>query len=172
MEVPYKMPPTIRPMIRLSPPSKIGAASISEMEAVMSLDEASKSYVYGMPMRGITVESTANVTQNGHEGKHLKGYISLAGSSNTFPVETYIIMAPECILSIEVIGPEASSMINEVLSWIDFQKTGVSTKKPKAKESSGRSIWEYVSMAMILVAACYAIFSSVNSRRKKKTSLG
>jgi hypothetical protein len=127
--VPYKMPPTIRPMIRLLPPNKDGAASIAEMRVDVSLDEAAKSYARGMPMRGYTIESTAKVVHSGHEGRHIKGHMSLAGSPNTTPVEVYIIITPECILSIEVVGTKATSMINDVLSWIAFKPVKGPSKK-------------------------------------------
>jgi hypothetical protein len=120
-DVPYKMPPTIRPMIRLLSPGKDGSVSIREMKLAMSLDEAVKGYVRGMPMRGFTIESTAEVIQDGHEGRHIKGYLSLAGSPNTIPVEVYIIMTQESILSVEVVSTKAPSMITDVLSWIIFK---------------------------------------------------
>lgn len=120
-DVPYKMPPTIRPMIRLLSPNKDGSASIAEMRKDVSLDEATKSYARGMPMRGFTIKSTAKIIQDGHEGRHIKGHLSLAGRPDTIPVEVYIIMTPECILSVEVAGTKATSMIKDVLSWIAFK---------------------------------------------------
>ena len=117
-DVPDKMPPTIRPMIRLLSPNKDGSVSIAEMRKDVSLDEAAKSYSLGMPMRGFTIKSTAKIIQDGHEGRHIKGYLSLAGSPDTIPVEACIIMTPECILSVEVVGKTATSMIKDVLSWI------------------------------------------------------
>ncbi len=74
-----------------------------------------------MPMRGFTIASTAKVIHNGHEGRHIKGHLSLAGRPNTIPVEVYIIMTQECILSVEVVGTKATSIINDVLSWIAFK---------------------------------------------------
>jgi hypothetical protein len=127
--VPYKMPPLIRPMIRLLPPGKDGSVSIGEMKVDVSLDEAVKSYARGMPMRGFTIESTGKVIQNGHEGRHFKGHLSLAGSPNTIPVEVYIIITQECILSVEVVGAKAPSMINDVLSWIAFKPVTDPPKK-------------------------------------------
>lgn len=120
-DVPYKMPPTLRPMIRLLSPNKDGSASIAEMRVDVSLDEAARSHARGMPMRGFTITSTARVIQNGHEGRHIKGHLSLAGRPDTIPVEVYMMMTPECILSIEVVGAKATSMINDVLSWIAFK---------------------------------------------------
>ena len=102
---------------------------LAEMKVAMSLDEAAKSYARGMPMRGFTIESTAKVNQNGHEGRHIKGYLSLAGSPNTIPVEVYIIMTQECILSVEVVGTKAPSMVNDVLSWITFKPVTDPSKK-------------------------------------------
>ena len=128
-DVPYKMPPTIRPMIRLLAPGKDRSAFIGEMKVGVSLDEAAKSYVRGMPMRGFTIESTAKVIQNGHEGTHIKGNLSLAGSPNTIPVEVYIIITQECILSVEVVGTKAPSMINDVLNWITFKPVTEPSKK-------------------------------------------
>lgn len=108
-------------MIRLLSPNKDGSASIAEMRKDVSLDEAAKSYARGMPMRGYTIETTAKVIQNGYEGRHIKGHLSLAGRPDTIPVEVYIIMTPDCILSVEVAGTNAPSMINDVLSWIAFK---------------------------------------------------
>jgi hypothetical protein len=120
-DVPYKMPPTIRPMIRLLSPNKDGSASIAEMGKYVSLDEATMSYARGMPMRGFTIKSTAKIIQDGHEGRHIQGHLSLAGRPDTIPVEVYIIMTPECILSVEVAGTKATSMIKDVLIWIAFK---------------------------------------------------
>ncbi len=128
-DVPYKMPPTIRPMIRLVSPNKDGSASIGEMKVDVSLDEAAKSYARGMPMRGFTIDSTAKVIQNGHEGRHIKGHLSLAGRPDTIPVEVYMILTQECILSVEVVGKNATSMINDVLSWIAFKPVKGPPKK-------------------------------------------
>lgn len=128
-DVPYKMPQTIRPMIRLLSPGKDGAASIGEMKLTMSLDDAAKSYARGMPMRGFTIESTAKVSQSGHEGRHIRGYLSLAGSPDRIPVEVYILMTQECILSVEVVGPKAPSVMNDVLSWIVFKPVTDSSKE-------------------------------------------
>jgi hypothetical protein len=128
-DVPYKMPPTIRPMIRLSSPGKDGSASIGEMKVIVSLGEAAKSYARGMPMRGFTIQSTAKVIHRGHEGRHIKGYLSLAGIPKTIPVEVYMIMTQECILSVEVVGARAPSMINDVLSWITFKPVTDPSKK-------------------------------------------
>ena len=108
-------------MIRLLSPGKDGSASIGQMKVAISLDEAAKSYAYGMPMRGFTIESTAKVIQDGYEGRHFKGYLSLAANPNKIPVAVYIIMTQECILSLEVVGTKAPSMINDVLSWITFK---------------------------------------------------
>jgi hypothetical protein len=166
-QVPYQMPPTIRPMIRLVPPSKDGTASISEMKAIVSLNEAAKSYIRGMPMRGITIDSTADVIQNGLEGRHIKGHLSLAGREITFPFEAYILMAGDCILSVEVVSAEASSLINEVLSWIDFQAAVVPSKAPDANGASGRSLWEYLGIVVVLLAIGYAIFNSKRTSKKR-----
>ncbi len=72
-------------------------------------------------MRGFTIESTAKVIQNGHEGRYIKGYLSLAGNPNKIPVAVYIIMTQECILSVEVVSTKAPTMINDVLGWIIFK---------------------------------------------------
>jgi hypothetical protein len=125
---PYKMPPPIRPMIRLLSPDKDGSASIGQMKVAISLDEAAQSYSRGMPMRGFAVESTAKVIQNGHEGRHVKGYLSLAGNPTRIPVAVYIMMTKECILSVEVVSTKAPTMINDVMSWIIFKSV---TDPPK-----------------------------------------
>lgn len=173
MQVPNQMPPTVRPMIRLMPPGKAGTVSISEMKVLMSLDEATKTYVRGMPMRGITMETTTGVVLKGHEGKHIKGRLSFSQPPVTIPVEVYIIMTQECILSVEVQSTEASSMINEVLSWIEFQTGAISSKVPDKNATAGRSFWEYLGMGVVLFAAGYAIFSfKLHSKKKSKSSPG
>jgi hypothetical protein len=131
-EVPYQMPPAIRPMMRLLPPGKSGTVSIGEMKAAVSLDEAAKRYARGIPMRGVTIDSTTPVTLQGHEGRHIKGHRSVGASTSTVPVEVYIIMTPESILSVEVISHDASSMINDVLTWIDFQAPASPSKASNA----------------------------------------
>lgn len=165
-DVSYQMPPTVRPMIRLVPPGKDGTASISEMKVVTSLDEAAKRYVRGMPMRGIAIDSAANVIQNGHEGKHVKGHLAPAGNSQTFPVEVYIIMTQECILSVEVISKEASPMINEVLSWIEFQTAAVSSKDSNTHGSAGRRFWLYLGMSVFFMVVGYAVYHFNSSHRR------
>ena len=115
------MPPTIRPMIRLLSPGKDGSASIGEIKVIVSLDEAAKGFARGMPMRGFTIQSTTKLIHHGHEGRHIKGYLSLAGIPKTIPVEVYLMMTQECILSVEVVGTKAPSMINDVVSWITFK---------------------------------------------------
>jgi hypothetical protein len=159
-EVPYQMPPAIRPMVRLIPPTKDGTVSISQMKPLMSLDEAAKSYIRGMPMRGFAVESSSNVSQSGHEGKRIIGHMSFADRDITFPVEVFILKTEDCILSVEVISKDASSMLNEVLSWIDLQAVPLPAEAPDAKRPTGRSFWEYVGIGAVLLAVGYAIFDS------------
>ena len=166
-EVPFQMPQAIRPMIRLIPPTEDGTASISEMKPLMSLDEATKSYVRGMPMRGISVDATSNVSQNGHDGRRIKGHMSLAGRDITFPVEAFILETEDCILTVEVISKDASSMLNEVLSWIDFQAEPLPAKAPDANGTAGRSFWEYVGIGVVLLAVGYAICNSKFTHKRR-----
>jgi hypothetical protein len=166
-EVPYQMPPAIRPMIRLIPPTKDGTASISEMKPLISLDEAAKTYIRAMSVRGITVDSTSNVSQNGHEGRRIKGHMSFADRDITFPVEAFILETEDCILSVEVISKSASSMLNEILSWIDFQADAVPAKARDTSGTARRSFWEYVGFGVVLMAVGYAIFNSKFTRNKR-----
>lgn len=168
MQVPYQMPPTtVRPMFRLMPPSKSGTVSISEMKVLMSLDEAAKTYARGMPMRGITIDSATGVVLKGHEGKHIKAHLSFSQPPLTIPVEIYIIMTQKFILIVEVQSTEASSMINEVLSWIDFQADAAPAKEPDANGTAGRSFWEYAGIGVVLLALGYAIFNSKFTHKKR-----
>lgn len=80
-------------------------------------------------MRGFVIESTAKVIQNGHEVRHIKGHLSIAGNPNKIPVAVYIILTPECILSVEVVSTKAPTMINDVLSWIVFKRVTEPAKK-------------------------------------------
>lgn len=169
-QVPYQMPPAIRPMIRLIPPIKDGTVSISEMKPIMSLDEAVERYIRGMPMRGISVDSTSNLSQNGHQGRLIKGHMSFAGHEITFPAEAFILVTEDCILSVEVNGKNASSMLNEVLGWIDFQDDAVPSKVRDAGGTAGRSFWEYVGIGIVLLAVGYAIFNSRFTHNKRSES--
>lgn len=167
-EVPYQMPPVIRPMIRLTPPTKDGHASIGEMEPLMSLDEAVRRYVRGMPMRGITIESTAIASLDGREGRRIKGHRSLVALDIKLPVEVFLFKTEECIFSVEVYSKnDAASMMNEVLSWVDFQADAAPADKPDDKEPAGRSFWEYAGIGMVLAALAYAIFGSKFSHKER-----
>jgi hypothetical protein len=157
-------------MIRLGRPGILGVVDIAEMEVGIPLDEAAKRYVRGMPMRGMTVESTSNVSQRGHEARRIRGILTVrvAGRQNSFPVEVFLIMTQECILSVEAVGEDATSTMNEVLSWIAFQSATAPSKASDTKGGEGRSNWEYIGMSIVLVAVAYAILKSTSLRRKKR----
>jgi hypothetical protein len=166
-QVPHQMPPAIRPMLRLIPPTKVGGVSVHEMKPLLSLDEAAKTYVRGMPMRGIVVEATGDIVLDGHQGKSIQGHMNLAGADTVFPVEVRLFVTQESILGVEAVGKEAPTMINEVLSWIEFPPAVTPSKAPDRDGKAGRSFWEYLGIGAVLLALVYAVYDSKVSTKKR-----
>lgn len=165
-QVPHQMPPAIRPMLRLVPPTQEGGVSVHEMKPLLSLDEAAKTYVRGMPMRGIVVEATGDIIQDGHQGKSIQGNMNIAGTDVVFPVEVRLFVTQESILGVEAVGKEAPAMINEVLGWIEFPPGATPSKAPDRNGKAGRSFWEYLGMGVVLLALIYAVVDSKRSATK------
>jgi hypothetical protein len=168
LEVPSQRPQTIKSMIRVLAPSGDAEASISEMEVVMSLDEAAESYVRGMAKRGFELQATSAVTHRGHESRHIKGELPLPDSDDKIPIEAYIILTPDSMLSAGVTGSGASSTIEEVLSWIQLPNAVSPSKTTSAAATEGRSIWEYLGMGAVFAAVGYAIVNALSSRKKNR----
>lgn len=166
-QVPHQMPPAIRPMLRLVPPTQEGGVSVHEMKPLLSLDEAAKTYVRGMPMRGIVVEATGDIIQDGHKGKSIQGHMNVAGADVVFPVEVRVFVTQESILGVEAVGKEAPAMINEVLGWIEFPPGATPPKAPDRHGKAGRSFWVYLGMGVVLLAVIYAVVDSKRSAKKR-----
>ncbi len=164
-EIPSEMPPSIRTMIQVVSPSEDAEVSLSVMDVVMSLDEAAESYVRGMAKKGFQHKATAKVMHNGYDGRHITGSLLLPGVEDLIPVEAYIVLTPDTMVTAGVFGAEASTLAKQVLSWIDFQDVVAPSTEPT---TTGRSFWEYVGIAIVLGAVCYAIFNSASSQRKKR----
>jgi hypothetical protein len=154
-------------MIEVTSPENSGSALICQAAGGMSLDEAAKRYVGWMPARGITVESNSKVIYNGLDGRHVKGRLSLAGCGSAIPTELYIISTQESVLSVEVRSAEASSMINQVMSWIEFKNVGNPPRAGNEIASSGRGLFEYLGIGVVFAAVGYAVFNSISTRGKK-----
>ena len=163
-EIPLELPPSIRTMIQAVSPSEDAEVSISVMEVAMSLDEAAESHVRGMAKKGYKHKSTSKIMRNGYDGRHITGSLMLSGIEDEIPVEAYIVLTHESMVMAVVFGAESSTLAKQVLSWIDFQDVVAPSKHSTA---TGRSFWEYVGIAVVVGAVCYAIFNSASSRRKK-----
>jgi hypothetical protein len=168
LDVPSQMPPAIKSMIRVSAPSGDAEVWISEMEVVMSLDEAAESYVRGMAKRGFEHQITSTVTHNGHEGRHIKGEITLPDNDDKIPVEAYLVLTPDSLMSAAVTGPRASSTINEVLGWIQTPTAVAPPKTTGAAATEGRSFWEILGMGAVFAAVGYAVVNAISSGKRKR----
>lgn len=164
-ESPAEMPPSIRTMIQAVSPSEDAEVSLSVMDVVMSLDEAAESYVRGMAKRGFQHKDTSKIVQNGYDGRRITGSLHLPGVEDLIPVEAYIVVTPDSMVTAGVFGAEASTLAKQVLGWIVFQDVVAPSKDPT---TTSRSFWENVGIAVVFGAVCYAIFNSASSRRKKR----
>ncbi|MCW1883738.1 hypothetical protein OKA04_03295 [Luteolibacter flavescens] len=168
LEVPSKMPPSIKSMIQVVSPSGDAQASFTEMEVVMSLDEAAEGYVRGMAKGGFQHETTSKVMHEGYESRHIKGVIPIPSSEDKIPVESYIILTQDSMVSAGVTGADASTTINDVLNWIQLPAAAVTPEIEGATKTSGRSFWEYVGSGVVFAAVGYALFAAISSRKTKK----
>ena len=166
-ETPKEKPPSIRSIIQVVSPSEDAEVSLSEMDLVMSLDEAAESYVRGMAKKGFQHKTTFNVMHKGYEGKHITGELQLPGIENLIPVSAYIIFTQDRMISAGVVGAEAPSLIDQVLGWIEFPPAAVPLEPLVVKGDSGRSFWEYLGMVSVAGAVGYAISNSIYSRKKQ-----
>jgi len=164
-EIPTEMPPSIRTMIQAVSPSEDAEVSLSVMDVVMSLDEAAESYVRGMAKKGFQHKTTSKIMHNGYDGRHITGSLQLPGIGDLIPVEAYIVLTPDSMVTAGVFGAEASTLAKQVMVWIDFQDIVAPSKAPT---TTNRSFWEYVGTTVVFGAVCYAIFNSAWSRRKKR----
>ncbi len=154
-------------MVRVLAPNEDFEVSINEMEIVMSLDEAAESFMRGADKRGFRHSSTSEVTHNGYEGRHIIGVLPLLEGTEELSIETYIILAPDSMLTVGVTGHEASSQINSVLDWIELPTMEATLETEADAVSKGRSLWEYLGIGLVLAAVGYAVVNA-NSRKNKK----
>lgn len=168
LEVPSERPASIKSMIRVLAPNGDAEVSINELEIVMSLDEAAESFVRGAAKRGFRHSSTSTVTHEGHESRHITGILPLPDSDEELPVEAYVILAPDSMLSAGVTGLGASSKITEVLAWIELPPTGAPPTAEADTATTGRSLWEYLGMGVVFAAVAYAVVNAISRKNKKE----
>ena len=172
LEVPSERPASIKSMIRVLAPTEDAEVSINEMEIVMSMDEAAESFVRGAAKRGFTHASTSKVAHDGHEARHITGVLPLPGSDEELPIEAYVILAPDSMLTVAVTGQEASLKINDVLGWIELPTAGATPPTEADVASTGRSLWEYLGMGLVFAAVAYAVINAKSRKNKKENNKG
>ena len=168
LEVPSERPASIKSMIRVLAPTEDAEVSINEMEILMSMDEAADSFVRGSAKRGFKHVSTTKVTHDGHEARHITGILTLPESEEELPIEAYVILAPDSMLTVGVTGHEAPSKINDVLGWIELTGAESPQAAQADADSTGPSIWERVGLAAVCAAAAYAVGTAISRKNKKE----
>jgi hypothetical protein len=167
LEVPSERPSSIKSMIRVLAPAEDAEVSINEMEIVMSMDEAAESFIRGATKRGFRHSSTSKLTHNDHEARHITGTLKLPEGDEELPIEAYIILGPDSMMTVSVTGQKASSMINDVLTWIELPTAETTPTTEPEVATTGRSLWEYLGMGLVIAAVAYAVINA-NSHKKKK----
>jgi hypothetical protein len=97
----------------------------------------------------------------------VSGFFAVNTYPLKIPVEVYILVTDQTILAIEVTSSDASSLIKEVLSWIELQPAALPSKAEKNQGSTGPSLMENLGMALVFGALGYAIFQSISNRSKR-----
>ena len=168
LDVPSEMPTSINSLTKVISPDGNAEASISEMEIVMSLDEAAVSYVRGAAKGGFQHSATTTLMVEGYESRHITGTFPFPDSESEIPVEAYIILTQDTMMSIGVTGLDSSSQIKEVLGWIQFPVVDTAPTGGKSDVATGRSLWEYLGMGIVFAAIAYVIINAKSSREKPK----
>ena len=159
LEIPTKVPPTIRSILKLVSPEQDSEVSITEMDVVMSISDAEASFIRGASRGGYKHISTSDVTKLGFTGKHLVGEFIVEDGGEPIFSETFILLTPDSMISLGVTGDKAGDLLPEVLNWIEVPQSSSSVHvEEEVTRPRGRSPFEYIGIGLVCVAVGYAIF--------------
>ena len=171
VEVPSELPETIQSVVKLLSPQQNSEVMVSEVDIVMSMDEAEASHIRGASKGGYKHISTTEVTKLGFTGKKITGEFKTESSNEVIKAETLILLTSDSMIMIGVTGANTKALLSEVLTWIKFSEespdVSSSEVNVEATLKSGRSFFEYIGMGIVLVAIGYAIFG--NKLKSKST---
>ncbi len=159
IEIPSQLPETVQSLVKVLSPEQNSEVMISEMDIVMSMDEAEASHIRGASKGGYKHISTTGVTKLGLTGKQITGEFKSENSNEAIKAEALILLASDSMIMINVTGANTTALLSEVLTWIEIPEES-SELNAKAAPESSRSLFEYIGMGIVLVAIGYAVFGS------------
>jgi len=157
MEIPSQLPQTVQSVVKVLSPEQDSEVMISEMDIVMSMDEAEASHIREASKGGYKHISTAGITKLGLTGKQISGEFKSESGNEAIKAEALILLASDSMIMINVTGANTTALLSEVLTWIEIPEES-SEVNAEATSKSGRSLFEYIGIGIVLAAIGYAVF--------------